>query len=167
MTIIIDSAIGGASANSYLSLVAMSTLAATMPHMREWLTDAEIDRSQLLVHATRLLDRSFIPAGEIASDTQSLKWPRKYVINPETGRLLSHEVIPHFVEMATAEWAWALRENPDPYETTGYGLKRLETPSYRIEFNGQPQPVIPRAVNQLMAPYSMSTASPFHRVVRM
>lgn len=167
MAIVIDSTIGGLNANSYLSLVRMATLAETMPHMAEWLTDAEINRSQLLVHATRLLDRWFIPAGERVSESQALKWPRKHVINAETGRLLSHESIPSFVEMATAEWAWALRENPDPSEGVGYGLKRLETPSYRMEFNGVPQQVVPRVVSSIMAPYCMSMASPWHRVVRM
>lgn len=167
MAIVIDSTIGGANANSYLSLVAMNTLAASMPHMNEWLLDPDLNRPQLLVHATRLLDRYFIPSGELASETQALKWPRKHVINIETGRLLSHEVIPLFVEMATAEWAWSLREGADPSEAVGHGLKRLETPSYRMEFNGVPQEIVPRAVTSLMAPYCMQMSSSFHRVVRM
>lgn len=167
MAIVIDSAIGGANANSYLSLVSANTIAETIPHMKDWLFDPDLNRPQLLVHATRLLDRYFIPAGELNSETQALKWPRKHVIDFRTGRLLSHEVIPTFVEMATVEWAWALRDAPDPSEVVGHGLKRLETPSYRMEFNGVPQEVVPRVVNSLMAPYCMTMASPFHRVVRV
>lgn len=168
MAIIIDSSIGGSNSNSYLSILRSNILAETMPHMDEWLTNVDINKAQLLVHATRLIDRHFKPAGEKAFSSQALGWPRGHVLDVGTGILLSSEVIPSFVEMATIEWAWALRENPDPYTDIGIGLKRLETPSYRMEFNGQTQQVIPRPVTMLLAPYSMkSLNSPFHRVVRM
>lgn len=167
MAITLDVTIGGPNANSYLSLVSMNTIAETIPYMKDWLLDVNLNRSQILVYATRLLDRYFIPAGELASETQALKWPRKHVIDIRTGRLISHEVIPTFVEYATAEWAWVLRNADDPSDAVGHGLQRLETPSYRMEFNGVPQKVVPRVVSSLMAPYCMSMASPFHRVVRV
>lgn len=167
MAIVIDATVGGASSNSYLTVAGVNVIAETIPHMREWATTPSIDKAQLLVHATRMLDRHFIPFGILATSTQSLLWPRKYVVDPETGLTLSDAAIPDFVQMATTEWAWSLHENPDPYADTGIGLKRLETPSYRMEFNGDLQRVVPRAVSMLMAPYSMSKSSTFHRVVRM
>lgn len=167
MAIVLDATVSGANSNTYLTLIGMNALVETLPHMKEWLTDPEINRAQLLVHGTRMLDRNFAPFGIRAVSTQALLWPRVNVIDPETGDLISSTAIPDFVEMATAEWAWALHQNPDTYAETGYGLRRLETPSYRMEFNGDQPRVVPKAVTLLMAPYGYSKASPFHRVVRV
>lgn len=167
MPIVINATIGSANANSYLTLADMNQIAETMPHMGEWLTDGEINKAQLLVHATRMLDRYFTPFGVRASEVQALLWPREHVIDQRTGGLISQSIIPDFVQMAAAEWAWALHKNPDPYDDVGYGLQRLETPSYRMEFNGEPQRIVPRAVSLLMAPYAYSKSSPFYRVARM
>lgn len=167
MAITLDATVGGANSNSYLTVAAMNALAETYPHMNAWLTEADINKAQLLIHATRMLDLNFAPFGIVTTETQALLWPRRHVVDQTTGRLLASDSIPSFVQQATAEWAWALHENPDPYEDVGRGLKNLWTPSYRMEFNGQPPSIVPRAVSLLMSPYAYSKSSPFHRVVRM
>lgn len=165
ITVIAD--IGGANSNSYITVARANVLAETLPHMAEWFTDSDVNKAQLVVHATRMIDRYFIPVGEKASESQALMWPRKHVVDVGIGALLSDSVIPTFVEMATVEWAWSLSQNPDPYAEVGHGLKRLETPSYRMEFDGNPSRVVPRAVSMLLGPYSIRSGSPFHRVVRV
>lgn len=167
MVIAIDATIGSVNSNSYVTVVRSNILAETLPHMSEWLTDIDINKPQLLLHATRMIDTCFIPPGNRVSESQALAWPRDHVVDVSTGLLLSNNAIPLFVELATVEWAGELYRNPEPHEDVGYGLKRLETPSYRMEFNGQSSREIPRAVQRLLGPYNMKMASPFHRVVRM
>jgi len=167
MAILVDATIGGASSNSYLTVARAGVLAETLPHMDAWLQDMEVNKPQLLVHATRLIDRHFVPIGMKTSDTQALMWPRKHAVDVGTGLLLADTVIPTFVEMATLEWAAALHENPDPYAEVGHGLRRLRTPSYEMEFDGNTPSLIPRVVSMLLGPYSMKASGPFHRVVRM
>ena len=167
MAIVIDATVGGVSSNSYLTIARAGILAETMPHMEAWLHDADVNKPQLLVHATRLIDRYFTPVGYKTADTQALMWPRKHVVDVSIGVLLSDTVIPTFVEMATIEWAVALYENPDPYAEVGHGLKRLATPSYEMWFDGNPPAVVPRVVNLLLGPYSMVAGGPFRRVVRI
>lgn len=167
MAIIIDASIGGENSNSYLTLVRANVLTEQLPHMEFWLTDTDVNKSQLLVHATRMIDLHFTPVGSRASTTQALDWPRSDVVDVGIGALISDAVIPSFVEMATVEWAGALHQNPDPYADIAVGLERLETPSYRMEFTGEPGRIVPRVVNLLLGPYSINQSGPFHRVVRV
>lgn len=167
MAIQVIATVGGADSNSYVTLARANVLAEQLPHMEFWLTDTDVNKPQLLVHATRMIDRYFTPVGSKANTTQALYWPRKDVIDRSVGILLADNVIPSFVEMATVEWAAALHHNPDPYTDIMAGLDRLETPSYRMEFTGDPGRVIPRVVNTLLGPYSSNQPGPFHRVVRV
>lgn len=167
MAIILDATVGGANANSYLSLARANVLAETIPHLDFWLTDVDVDRGQLLLHATRLIDRCFLAQGSRAETSQALNWPRRGIVDHSVGVLLSHSAIPSFVEMATLEWAAALYQDPDPYSDVSTGLRRLETPSYRMEFTGEKQPLIPRVVSLLLGPHSISQSGSFHRVMRV
>ena len=167
MAIIVDATIGGTNSNSYLTIARAGVLAETIPHMEAWLHDMEVNKPQLLVHATRLIDRYFVPVGSKTTDTQALMWPRKHVVDVGIGVEIADNVIPTFVEMATIEWASALHENPDPYAEVGHGLRRLQTPSYEMWFDGNTPSVIPRVVSMLLGPYSTWAGGPFRKVVRM
>lgn len=167
MAIVLDATIGGVSSNSYVTLARANVLAETLPHMNEWLTDATINRAQLLTHATRLIDRHFKPSGQRASTTQALFWPQSGLTNIATGVAIPENVIPEFVEYATVEWAWALHQEPDPYADVGLGIEALSSPSYRIEFTGNPvKRVVPQVVSDLLSPYVSRNVGSFVRVVR-
>lgn len=166
MAIVIDATVGGLNSNSYLTLERASQLADTMPHMGEWLTDTLIYRSQLLVHATRMMDMHFTPRGRLASDSQALKWPQSGLYYHNTTVAIPSSIIPLFVEYATIEWAWALYQNPDPYGEIAPGIRELDTPSYRMEFTSDRQRIIPRAVTELMQPYADGRVTSSVRLVR-
>ena len=85
MAITIDATVGGASSNSYVTLARANVLAETLPHMDGWLTDASINRAQLLTHATRLIDRHFTPSGQRVSSSQALFWPQSGLSDVSTG----------------------------------------------------------------------------------
>jgi len=167
MAIVLDATVSGTNSNSYLTIARSNVLAEQLPHLKDWLTETDVNKAQLLVRATWLIDLYFYPTGARAVEAQARLWPRVHVVDIRKGTLLSSVAIPDFVEWATIEWAGELYRNPDMWDDVGYGLRRLETPSYRMEFDGQPSRLIPRVVQTLLAAYSMAVASPFHRVVRM
>jgi Putative DnaT-like ssDNA binding protein len=168
MAITIDASIGAQSTNSYLTVVRSNALAETLPHMGEWLSDASINKPQLLVYATRLIDLNFIPLGYKASSSQALMWPQGGLYYVGTTTAIPTSIIPECVEYATLEWAWALHENPDPYDDIAGSIRTLNTPSYRIEFDRTKAPSIPVAVGKLLSAYSINRISnTFHRVIRV
>lgn len=186
MTITVDATVSGTSSNSYLTVARSNVIAETFPHMNDWFTDVTINKAQLLVHATRLLDRYFVPelnsSGFLADRylyhvvppdsnkavaNQALWWPQKNFYYHNTTTAIPTNIIPEFVEQATVEWAWALHENPDPFSAVVPGLRTLDTPSYRMEFTGARQQVVPSVVSDLMGPYIRRDLKSFHRLIRV
>ena len=154
MAITVDASIGGASSNSYLTLARANVLAESLPHASDWLTDGSINKAQLLVHATRLIERHYKPDGSKTSASQSLWWPQTGLYYADTSTAIPSNIIPEFVEWATLEWAWALHQTPDPYADIATGLRELDTPSFNMVFTGERQPVTPRVVAELLGPYT-------------
>ncbi len=104
MAITIDATVGGASANSYI------TLANAKIYFDEILktysgvyTDDQI--SAALIQSTRWLDGKFRWIGEIGSLTQALNWPR-FDAYDNQGRSVGDNSIPVGVSRATCEAAW-------------------------------------------------------------
>ena len=166
MAITLDATVGGVSSNSYVTVARSNALAETLPHMGEWLTSAEINKSQLLLHATRLIDRHFLPNGAKVDDTQALWWPQSGLSYASTSVTIPENIIPEFVELATVEWAWALHEDPFPSGDISGGLRILGTPSYRMEFTGSKQKRVPEVVSDLLSPYVRQQPRSFTRLVR-
>lgn len=166
MAITIDATVGGASSNSYLTLARAAVLAETLPHMGEWVTDSSINKAQLLLHATRLLDRHFLPDGTKVSTAQALWWPQSGLFYAHTATAIPTTIIPEFVELATLEWAWALHQTPDAYGDIASGLRELDTPSFNMVFSGGAQKIVPRVISELLAPYATRQVQTAHRLVR-
>jgi len=166
MAITIDATVGGANSNSYLTIARAAVLAETLPHMNEWFTDSSINKAQLLLHGTRLLDRHFLPNGTRVSATQALWWPQSGLYYANTSTAIPTSIIPEFVELATIEWAWALHQTPDAYAEIASGLEELDTPSYRMKFTGAKQQIVPRVVSELLSPYAVRQVQMSHRLVR-
>lgn len=167
MAIIIDATIGGLSSNSYITLSRSMDLAATLPHMDEWFTEVDINRAQLLTHATRMIDLHFVPKGRKANDSQALWWPQSRIYYADTTVWIPSEIIPSFVEYATLEWALALYQNPNPYAEIASGLRMLDTPSYRMEFTGDRQSIVPKIISDLLSPYCNRRLNSWVRLVRV
>ena len=71
----IDATIGGANANSYLTVAAADTLTESMLGTLAWATATTDSKTRALITATRGLD-TLGWIGSKASTTQSLAWPR-------------------------------------------------------------------------------------------
>lgn len=105
MPVVIDATVGGAAANSYITLAEAENYAQTELDISAW-TGATTDRkNRSLVSATRYIDfLQFI--GERASTTQALDWPRSDVETSE--RTYPSNAIPSEIKRATFDVALAL-----------------------------------------------------------
>lgn len=86
MAVVIDATVGGANANSYLTLADATAIIdgfvedADVQHWNSGNTDS---RNRALFTATQRLDRERF-LGARATDTQALQWPRTGVRKPDT-----------------------------------------------------------------------------------
>lgn len=86
MAITIDATVGGASANSYLTLAAAQALIDGMVEnddVTAWASATTDQKNRALYSATQRLDRERF-LGARATDTQALQWPRTGVRKPDT-----------------------------------------------------------------------------------
>lgn len=108
MAVTIDATVGGASANSFVTLAEADTYMESRLNASTWETDASDDtKNRALVEATRMLNTE--PwAGRNADTTQVLNWPREWVVNPDspTQDFYDNDVIPQRVKDATMELAF-------------------------------------------------------------
>ena len=110
MAAVIDATLGGASANSYVTLADADAYFETVPDSTDWVSKSTDQKNRALISATRWIDvLSFY--GKRCSETQALKWPRKdYKVD---GIELACTLIPFGIEVATYELARALANDTD------------------------------------------------------
>jgi hypothetical protein len=107
---VIDATLGGASANSYVTLADADAYFETVPDSTDWVSKSTDQKNRALISATRWIDvLSFY--GKRCSETQALKWPREdYKVD---GIELACTLIPFGIEVATYELARALANDTD------------------------------------------------------
>ena len=110
MAAVIDATLGGASANSYVTLADADAYFETVPDFTDWASKSTDQKNRALISATRWIDvLSFY--GKRCSETQALKWPREdYKVD---GIELACTLIPFGIEVATYELARALANDTD------------------------------------------------------
>jgi hypothetical protein len=107
---VIDATLGGASANSYVTLADADAYFETTPDSTNWDDKTNDQKNRALISATRWIDAlSFY--GKRCSETQALKWPREdYKVD---GIELACTLIPIGIEVATYELARAFANDTD------------------------------------------------------
>jgi hypothetical protein len=107
---VIDATLGGASANSYVTLADADAYFETTPDATNWDDKTNDQKNRALISATRWIDAlSFY--GKRCSETQALKWPREdYKVD---GIELACTLIPIGIEVATYELARAFANDTD------------------------------------------------------
>jgi len=137
MAITIDATVGGASANSYLTLAAAQAIIDGFVEdadVTAWASATADQQNRALFTATQRLDRERF-LGARATDTQALQWPRTGVRKPDTyintyavgfpfritTDYYTDDEIPQQVQYAQVVLAVYLHNNPD-----GIGLSGLE-----------------------------------------
>ena len=137
MAISIDTTVGGASANSYLTLSDADDLIDGLiqnDDVTAWASATDDQKNRALYTAAQRIDRERF-LGARATDTQSLQWPRTGVRKPDTyintyavgfpfritTDYFTDTEIPDQIKKAQAELAVYLNNNKD-----GLGLSGLE-----------------------------------------
>jgi hypothetical protein len=110
----IDATVGGASANSYLTVAAADTLTEAMLGTLAWSTATTDSKTRALITATRGLD-SLNWIGTRATTTQALDWPRTSATCDDT--TYPSDTIPSPILYATFDLANALLTTPGLLQT--------------------------------------------------
>jgi len=132
---VIDATLGGASANSYVTLADADAYFETTPDSATWDDKTNDQKNRALISATRWIDAlSFY--GDCCSETQALKWPREdYKVD---GIELACTLIPVGIEVATYELARALANDTDAITgstgTTGI-YDQVELGELKVKYN--------------------------------
>lgn len=132
----LDATVGGANANSYLTIADANALLAERAGASDWSTATDPDKEKFLITATRRLDQEAY-CGVKANSSQALKWPRYLAYNrddiwPDEYPFASN-VIPLPVKLACAELALSVLRNPELFDDTGLeGFENLSLGSTTI-----------------------------------
>lgn len=175
MAVTIDTTVGGASANSFASLVeAQAYLDGKLPSPTAWDAAATDTKNRALVSATRWLNR-LAWIGLRVDATQALEWPRQYATDPTDpdGNDFSSTELPPAVKDATAELAALLVAAGTTDIAQGdatIGIKSKQVDALKTDYF---EPFL-RAdglekyptVHDLIAPLLLASDGPSMRVVR-
>ena len=152
MAITIDATVGGASANSYLTLSDANDLVEGMvlsTDAAKWDSGTDDNRNRSLVTATQRIDRERF-LGARADDDQALQWPRTGVRKPDTyintysvgfpfritTDYFTTSEIPDQIKRATVVLAVYLHNNVDGIELSGLeDFKSLQVGSINLTPN--------------------------------
>tara|TARA_Y100000401_G_scaffold32765_1_gene24152 strand:+ start:141 stop:701 length:561 start_codon:yes stop_codon:yes gene_type:complete len=135
MAVTIDATVGGANANSYITLADADSLVEAMissDDVSKWGTGNTDSRNRALAAATQRLDRERFLGGR-TNDSQALQWPREGVRKPDTyvrtftngypfrltEDFFTNTEIPDQVKRAQVELAVYLHNNVDGISLSG------------------------------------------------
>lgn len=174
---------GAADANSYCSLDAARAYYNDHPYRSAaaLLTDDQL--TQLLITATALIDEHFDwPDGVPTSSEQRLMWPMRGLysragyfgeqwggLSFRPGALIPDNVIPDFVQHATAEFAaqLALTDRTADNAVSTAGISSVKAGPVAVTFNGTGgRKVVPDAVADKLAPWGRLKSRSSVRLVR-
>jgi hypothetical protein len=158
MTVTVDASVGGAAANSYLTVAAADTIAEYRLGTLAWSTATTDNKGRALIQATTYLDQLGW-VGTKATTTQALLWPRT---DAECGEFsFAANVIPGPIQQATFDLANALLTTPDLVagENTALNelipgipnsdLKAATVDVISVEFRGGGAPIAKNALTAL------------------
>lgn len=168
-----DATVGGAGANSYVTMAAASLFLEGRLHIDDWTEASATEREAALMWATRLLDQQVRWSGHPATPTQALAWPMNGM-QDRYGRYISNTIVPPIIQEATAIYALALLEETSGTGEVGVdaGVKMKKMGALTIEFFEHSTPhaastLMPLEVRQMVALYGTVAGSTQVRLVRV
>ncbi len=155
--VVINATPKSTTANSFITLAAADAYLATHRlYSTAWSSVTDDDtRSTALIWATSILDASYDWYGFISLYEQILGWPRAGIWTKE-GQYVNQDVIPVFLEHATAELAMALLTSDRTVlpEIFGKGFKEATVGPLRVVLDPQQViPLIPPLIKLFLEPY--------------
>jgi len=150
----IDATVGGPSANSYITVADATTFLETQLHYTDWVDADAATQINALIEATRQVDQLVDWNGEIASDTQALRHPRKSLVDVD-GRTIASTVIAPPVKNATALLALYMIASNRNAERADIGIESVSVAgAVNVQFSKRDQQkTIPEDVYRMLQPY--------------
>lgn len=90
--------------DSYVSAAEADEILKNQTGFEPWFTLDEASKTALLIQSSLMLDSNFDWVGDIATDSQELRWPRKNAYDID-GRLIPDDIIPVQIKRATTFYA--------------------------------------------------------------
>ena len=141
---------GAANANSYCDLAFADSFFSSRLGSEKWLQAQTLFREASLVTAAIVLDSDFSWIGVVASDTQSMRWPRKYVEDVD-GREVTDTTIPLPIKQAQCELALQILKDGE-YTGVISDLDTVRVGSIRVDFDQlAAKYAVPRTVLSLLS----------------
>jgi Putative DnaT-like ssDNA binding protein len=157
----LDSTVGGASANSYVSQAAATAYLAGRLNVTDWTSASSAEKDAALMMATVLLDAQDYDGVKV-STTQRLQWPR-YSTYDRDGWFFASDAIPLLVQQATFEYALALLREPTLLDDSGLeGFANVRLGSLDVTPRPRNATTLPALVRQLLAPVLAGGGSSVH-----
>lgn len=166
----LDATLGGASANSYVTVAEADAYFATSFGRTAWGSASAENKEIVLIESTRLLDLLVSWKGYVKSDTQALRWPRTYVPNID-GRYLesyiSDSIVPKDVKNAVFELAYSLLSNGG-FQASENELAKVKVGPVSIDFSDTVKSNgLPKMVRDMIArwgEYTVVSSNSVHTV---
>ena len=162
----LDATLGGASANSYVTVAEADAYFATSFGRTAWGSASAANKEIVLIESTRLLDLLVSWKGYVKSDTQALQWPRTYVPNID-GRYISDSIVPKDVKNAVFELAYSLLSNGG-FQASENELSKVKVGPVSIDFSDTVKSNgLPKMVRDMIArwgEYSVVSSNSVHTV---
>lgn len=156
-----DATVGGASANSFLTVEEADAIAIEHPFSAPWVAitgaTATARKQALLIAATRAIN-NLCYLGTPTAESQALKFPMSGLLS-RTGYALADSVIPLDLKLATFEMALNLLKSSDAPESAtvelinSLGLERLKAGPVDMSFRDTAELLfVPASVRSLLVP---------------
>ena len=162
----LDATLGGASANSYVTVAEADAYFATSFGRTAWGSASAANKEIVLIESTRLLDLLVSWKGYVKSDTQALRWPRTYVPNID-GRYsgvgtiksyISDSIVPKDIKNAVCELAYSLLSNGG-FQASENELAKVTVGPVSIDFSDTVKSNgLPKMVRDMIARWGEYTA---------
>ena len=162
----LDATLGGASANSYVTVAEADAYFATSFGRTAWGSASAANKEIVLIESTRLLDLLVSWKGYVKSDTQALRWPRTHVPNID-GRYISDSIVPKDVKNAVFELAYSLLSNGG-FQASENELAKVKVGPVSIDFSDTVKSNgLPKMVRDMIArwgEYAVTSSNSVHTV---
>ena len=163
----IDTTIGGASANSYVTLAEANAYFANRAHAIEWEEFEEQDN--LLISASSFIDWYVTWKGTRVTGTQVMDWPRSGVYD-KVGELYPEDMIPADVKIAVYEMALSSMTSDRTADGSLDGISEVRAGSLQIKtddgmYNTKPD-TIPDKIWKILAGLTTKSGIGVIRLVR-
>ena len=166
MAITLIATAGSATANTYSTLAEAETYFEGRLYTTNWDADTDPDKNKALVWATRLLDQLMEWDGSYMTSTQALRWPRGGVTTPD-GVWLNSDVIPDFLQQATAEFAACLLDENRTSDPDTLGFQEMAISSLELKIDkSDRKSVIPTVVWNIIKFYGVKLSNKGKTLVR-